>query len=337
MKINSTTALWLSMGFFWCIFMGVTAISIGVGAMYPPLNYIAKPFVCPNGQLSFEQNVINPIPGTTQTTAVWICTDSKSGSQTSIDAIRMSVYAGPFYGLLLFVLICFFWYMNSRWASVPIIGKNINMIGRGLGIMVLILLILFPAWPVINLFIREFAPSASQVPTSLLATPEPASVPTLLEPAADTPPTIENLARSKALHSAGGLSLDDMANELYQPADFANPGTRTYTVLVHPTVTPQWEYSWCATTSEMLAVDLKSIELTFILDGQPVPLSDFAVDESPGNNGEQCHAWFVVLDSWPVGVHHLTTTAAFTSQINDGKSDYPAGDYVQDYTVSVSR
>ena len=55
--------------FIWSIFMGVTAISIGFGALYPPLNYIAKPIACPNGQLSFVQNVSNPIPGTTQITA----------------------------------------------------------------------------------------------------------------------------------------------------------------------------------------------------------------------------------------------------------------------------
>ena len=31
--------------------MGVTAISIGVGALVPKLNLVAKPFVCPGGAI----------------------------------------------------------------------------------------------------------------------------------------------------------------------------------------------------------------------------------------------------------------------------------------------
>ncbi len=104
--------------------------------------------------------------------------------------------------------------------------------------------------------------------------------------------------------------------------------------MTHP-VASQWGYEWCAATSKILAANLKSIVMNFVLDGQSVPLSDFAVADSPGKDGEACHAWFVVLDHWPTGVHHLTTTATFTGTINDGKSDYAAGDYVEDYTVDV--
>lgn len=32
--------------FFWSIFMGVTVLSIGIGAAYPSVNLIARPFVC---------------------------------------------------------------------------------------------------------------------------------------------------------------------------------------------------------------------------------------------------------------------------------------------------
>ncbi len=62
MKINGTI-IWLLV-FIWSIFMGVTAVSYGLGALYPPLNKIAQPFVCPNGQMVFEEAVSNPLPGT---------------------------------------------------------------------------------------------------------------------------------------------------------------------------------------------------------------------------------------------------------------------------------
>ncbi len=44
---------------------------------------------------------------------------------------------------------------------------------------------------------------------------------------------------------------------------------------------------------------------------------------------------YVALSNWPVGKHHIVTTATFTSKINDGTSDYAPGDYVLDYTVNV--
>lgn len=98
---------------------------------------------------------------------------------------------------------------------------------------------------------------------------------------------------------------------------------------------PQWEYVWCAASAKILAANLKSIKPSFVLDGQDVPRTDFAVDEGPGQGGEQCHAWYVVLDLWPTGIHQLTTTTTLASAINDGKSEYPAGEYIQQYTVYV--
>jgi len=171
MKITGKTIGWLMAIFVWSIFMGVTAISIGIGALYPPLNYIGKPLACPNGQLSYQQNVSNPIPGTTQITAGWTCTDSKSGSQTPIDAIKMSVYAGPFYGFVLFLIICFFWYVNARWNSDSLIGKIIRRTEGAIGIL---LLVIFIGWiaivPIASVFIDEFVPTPTPLPVDATAT-----------------------------------------------------------------------------------------------------------------------------------------------------------------------
>ena len=95
--------------FVWSIFMGITAISIGIGALYPPANMIAKPFVCLNGQLTYEQHVSKPLPGTTYTTTTWYCVDARSGARTQLDIFPMSLYAGVIYGLLLFVLLVIIW------------------------------------------------------------------------------------------------------------------------------------------------------------------------------------------------------------------------------------
>jgi hypothetical protein len=85
MNINASTIGWGIGAFVWCIFMGVTAISIGFGALYPPMNRIAQPFVCPNGQMNYEQLVSNPLPGTTYVQAAWTCVDRVTDKKTDLD------------------------------------------------------------------------------------------------------------------------------------------------------------------------------------------------------------------------------------------------------------
>jgi hypothetical protein len=102
---NKKTIQELVEGFFWSIFIGVVGISIGLGALVPPLNYVAKPFVCPDGQMTFEKQVDNPTPNQTFYTADWYC---QKGETTAAKAGRQPVspfaYAGVFYGLVCFPL-----------------------------------------------------------------------------------------------------------------------------------------------------------------------------------------------------------------------------------------
>jgi hypothetical protein len=65
MKFKTSILLWT---FLWCWFMGVTAISIGFGALFPSMNLVAKPFVCPGGRMDLTKEVYNPYPGNTITT-----------------------------------------------------------------------------------------------------------------------------------------------------------------------------------------------------------------------------------------------------------------------------
>ena len=159
MNINSGKLAWLGGIFFWSIFMGVTAISIGFGALYPPLNYVSKSFVCPNGQLDYVQTVSNPLPGTTYTQAGYFCTDAASGVKTAIAIFPMSLYSGAIYGFLLFLVVCFFWYMNSRWGSIPIIGNVIqNNGGLIVGVVVVGVVLLITVWSLAPVVKDMFTP-----------------------------------------------------------------------------------------------------------------------------------------------------------------------------------
>lgn len=102
MKLKTSTIIWT---FIWCLFMGVTAISIGFGAIFPSMNRIAKPFVCPAGKMEVEEQVYNPYPGNTITTLTWYCVDATSGTKTELGVFPMSIYAGLIYGFGLFIVV----------------------------------------------------------------------------------------------------------------------------------------------------------------------------------------------------------------------------------------
>ncbi|HLO16496.1 MAG TPA: SHOCT domain-containing protein [Anaerolineales bacterium] len=99
MKLKTSTIIWT---FLWCWFMGITAISIGFGAIFPSMNLVAKPFVCLGGKMDLTKQVYNPYPGNTITTLTWYCVDETSGAKTELGIFPMSLYSGTIYGWLFF-------------------------------------------------------------------------------------------------------------------------------------------------------------------------------------------------------------------------------------------
>jgi C-terminal processing protease CtpA/Prc len=153
-------------------------------------------------------------------------------------------------------------------------------------------------------------------------------------PAATGAPTMASKSDAATALSSNVPYLEQKASEQYQPSDTAKPGKLSYTVSLTPSDQVIWGYGWCATTQDILNTNLKSIKLKFTLDGKDVPVSAMQVDNTP-SGGQQCQTTYTALSNWPTGSHHITTTATFTGKINDGTSDYAAGDYVLDYTVNV--
>ena len=123
---------------------------------------------------------------------------------------------------------------------------------------------------------------------------------------------------------AGTAFLEDKAREKYAAADFARPGTLTYTRSRCGLSDLVWAYPWCAKGYRHLEQNFKNIKLKFSLDGADVTDQMSRVDVASG--GQQCRLVFTALSEWPGGEHHLTTTATVSAAINDGSADYPAGD-----------
>jgi hypothetical protein len=111
MKFKASTLVII---LFWSLFMGVTAISIGFGAVFPSMNKIAKPFVCPRGEMEVETQTYRPSPGTTVTTLTWYCVDAASGEKKELGIFPMTLYAGLIYGFILFVVIFLFMFIRSN-------------------------------------------------------------------------------------------------------------------------------------------------------------------------------------------------------------------------------
>lgn len=103
-----------------CIFIGITGISVGLGAIYTPLNLIAKPVVCPRGEMTAETHVYRPTPGETVTTVTWYCVDAQTGEQAEVADLPMNLFAGTVYGAVLFVVtLAGMFVYSKRQSSVP--------------------------------------------------------------------------------------------------------------------------------------------------------------------------------------------------------------------------
>ena len=146
------------------------------------------------------------------------------------------------------------------------------------------------------------------------------------------PPELASPSAAASAFSSGVSFLEGVAREQYEDADYAVPGTLTFTIPLLKEETLLWLYAWCTTTTEVLNQNFENIELKFVLDGEEIPLDQFR-QEDRENNGRQCRLYYTALSKWPAGEHHLSTAATFTAPINDGTADYEAGDYVLDYAV----
>jgi hypothetical protein len=128
--------------------------------------------------------------------------------------------------------------------------------------------------------------------------------------------------------------MEDEARESYSEEEVAVPGTFPYTITLNQDDEIAWIYGWCA-TPDLIEQNIENIEISFSIEGQEVPIEDLFVLDYPASADLSCKFFYTILSDWAAGEHHLNITATFTRPINDGTADYPAGDWVYDYTVYV--
>jgi C-terminal processing protease CtpA/Prc len=147
-------------------------------------------------------------------------------------------------------------------------------------------------------------------------------------------PRIGSLSEAQDALASQVPFLEDIARESYDATAFLQPGTVVYSVPLGDVTSVIWGYAWGAPDAATLEENFENIKLKFTLDGRDVSEDMFNVTEVDAN-GKTYRFLYTSLSDWPAGEHHLTTTATFLSPINDGGQEYPAGDYILEYTVYV--
>ncbi len=150
------------------------------------------------------------------------------------------------------------------------------------------------------------------------------------------PQIVADDASVQSLVTSGKEYLESFANETYTPDQLSQMNqTFQYTIPLTASKDLLWGWGWCASSQAILDQNYQHIHLAFVLDNNPVPVSQFDPVSQQGQ-GQLCKSYFVTLTNWPGGEHHLSTTVTFDAAINDGTSDYPAGKDVFNYTVYVN-
>jgi serine/threonine protein kinase len=184
------------------------------------------------------------------------------------------------------------------------------------------------------------------------ATPEPTATPSAVSPAAfsastpgDTPePELgfmlvepqEALKMVPDLKTFSELAVEKYSNESWNKVN----ARLTFTVNSQPNVPMIWLWGWCAVSDEILQENMTKIDVVFIADGYEIPKDQLANQTYESTDttlkGWKCRDTLTVLRDWKPGTYKLKETITFSSEINDGKDTFEAGDMFREYTVNIS-
>jgi hypothetical protein len=97
------------------VFLGIVAGARGIGSLYPKLNVIAKPLVCPNGRMTFTQHV-SRVGAANIYAPTWTCVDARTGTTKTLPPTSVYLAASPLYVIVIFagllLLIHVYWYSS---------------------------------------------------------------------------------------------------------------------------------------------------------------------------------------------------------------------------------
>lgn len=150
-----------------------------------------------------------------------------------------------------------------------------------------------------------------------------------------SPPRLEtNHATAESKLLSGTKLLESLARENYQNSEYAVPGTFQYTLTLGSSQDLIWAYGWCS-SAQNFDENWTHIKFKFFLADKEIPVNSLFKYEYEPDSTQKCLYYYNVLSDWQAGENHLSIQAVFDQSINDGKQDYPAGEWNYDYTVYV--
>jgi hypothetical protein len=155
-------------------------------------------------------------------------------------------------------------------------------------------------------------------PAQATAIPAPATGPLVIKPFTSTSsqiPTLQNLVLG------------------WQPS--VKPGVQTWQAYVAPSQSALLYLGWCAADQSTLNQNNQHLTWSLVVDAKPVDVKSLAASSGTGQQGF-CQSYAGEIVTWTQGGHTIKTTMHLDQQINDGWSDYPAGDYVDVYSLTVT-
>ena len=93
---------------------------------------------------------------------------------------------------------------------------------------------------------------------------------------------------------------------------------------------------WCTTTREILDENSRHITYSLTLNGQTVDVSKL-YSWKQIESARICQSYVGIIRKWPVGRHTIVITTYLKQAMNDGWFDYPVGEYITRYEISVKQ
>ena len=131
------------------------------------------------------------------------------------------------------------------------------------------------------------------------------------------------------------VPLQSLAPETYTDEEYGKPGTLTFTAKVTNDKPVYFNYGWCTKDEATLRQNFEHIVVQiYFNDGK---LATDVVHNLTYTlpDGQNCLDYGLLLSEWPAGEYKIKAVVTFDSKINDGFSDYDAGDYVYEYKITV--
>jgi hypothetical protein len=128
------------------------------------------------------------------------------------------------------------------------------------------------------------------------------------------------------------FSLTEMV-PLYEGS--SEPGVLSWDVSISATQPVVVQQGWCAASTAILEENFEHIELTFEADGEMVD-PDSLYMEDYNEEDMFCRSYLGIIRAWPLGEHVIIYYMTFDAPINDGWGDYPAGQYIDQFVITVT-